>query len=160
MEGLGNIHQVLDRRSGQGPLAQRLEALCWGTSLSKAAARGIQLMLDLEEVTTDEETAWTVCVVASELMTNAFKHAFPLGIPGMISVALRQEGDALLLTVTDNGVGSFAHHRPAESFGQSPGFGTGIVNQLAERLGGSVTRFGGPVGTSVTLCVPALPSVH
>ena len=77
LEGLGNVHEVLDRKVGQGTLAQRLEALCRGTSLSRAAALGIRLVLELDEVITDEETAWTICVVTSELMTNAFKHAFP-----------------------------------------------------------------------------------
>lgn len=160
LEGLGNVHQVLDRQVGQGPVAQRLQALCWATSRSKAAALGIQLLLVLEDVTTDEETAWTVCVVASELMTNAFKHAFPGGGPGMVSVGLRQEGDEVLLTVADNGVGSFAPNRSAEAIWQAPGFGSGIVDQLAERLGGSVTRVGGPAGTTVTLSVPGSLSMH
>ena len=156
LEGLGNVHQVLDRQSVQGPLAQRLEALCLGTSRSKGAALGIQLLLVLEDVTTDEETAWTVCVVACELMTNAFKHAFPGGIPGMVSVGLRQEGDEVLLRVSDNGVGSLAPDRSIETAWQRPGFG---FEQLAERLGGSVTRVSGPVGTSVTFSVPG-SSLH
>ena len=159
LEGLGNVHQVLDRQSGQGPLAQRLEALCWGTSRSKAAALGIQLLLVLEDVTADEETAWTVCVVACELMTNAFKHAFPGGIPGMVSVGLRQEGDEVLLRVSDNGVGSLAPDRSVEAVWRRPGLGFGIVEQLAERLGGSVTRVSGPAGTTVTFSVPG-SSMH
>ena len=160
LEGLGNVHQVLDRQAGQGPVAQRLHKLCWATSRSKAAALGIQLLLELEDVTTDEETAWTICVVASELMTNALKHAFPGGGPGMVSVALRQEGDEVLLTVADSGVGSFAPDRSSETIWQAPGFGSGIINRLAERLGGSVTRVSGPAGATVTFSVPGSLSMH
>jgi two-component sensor histidine kinase len=160
LEGLGNVHRVLDRQGGQGPLAQRLEALCRATSLSKGASLGIRLVLELDEVTTDEETAWTVCVVASELMTNAFKHAFPDRTPGVVSVVLRQDRDDVLLTVTDNGVGGPAPDRSPETIWQASGFGSGIINQLAERLGGSVTRMSGPGGTSVTFGVPAALRMH
>ena len=45
-----------------------------------AGCDGIRLTLTLDDVAADEETAWTVCVVAFELMTNAFKHAFPGGL--------------------------------------------------------------------------------
>lgn len=160
LEGLGNVHQVLDRQLGQGPLAQRLEALCRAITLSKAAALGIRLVLQLDEVTTDEETAWTVCIVASELMTNAFKHAFPDGMRGVVSVVLREEGEELLLTVCDNGVGEVAPERSARVIWQASGFGSGIINQLADRLGGFVTRVSGPVGTTVTFVVPRVQRLH
>lgn len=160
LEGLGDVHQVLDRQVDQEPLAQRLEALCRATSLSRAAALGVRLVLKLEDVTTDEETAWTVCVVACEVMTNAFKHAFPGGAPGVVSVVLRQDGDEVLLTVTDNGVGNTAPDQSAETIWRAPGFGSGIIAQLAERLGGSVTRISGPAGSTVIFCVPAAPRVH
>jgi two-component sensor histidine kinase len=158
LEGLGSLHQLLDRQMGQGPLAQRLEALCRAISLSKAAPLGIRLVATLDEVAVDDETAWTVCVVASELMTNAFKHAFSKGLPGVVSVVLRQERGEVLLTVSDNGIGQDS--RSPEAIWQAPGFGSGIVAQLAERLGGSVTRVSGPAGTTVTFGVPAAGSVH
>ena len=160
LEGLGSLHQLLDRQMGQGPLTQRLEALCRAISLSKAAPLGIRLVLTLDEVAVDDETAWTVCVVASELMTNAFKHAFPTGSPGVVSVLLRQERGEVLLTVSDNGVGEAADRRSAEAIWQAPGFGSGIVAQLAERLGGFVTRVSGPMGTTATFGVPAGESKH
>ena len=155
IECFGDVHQLLDRQRPQGPLAQRLEALCRATSLAKAAPFGIHVMLRLEDVSTDEETAWTLCVVASELMTNAFKHAFPGGLPGVVCVSLRQDEEGILLTVTDTGIGASDRRRSAETVWQAPGFGSGIVTQLAERLGGFVTRVGGPEGTTATFRVPA-----
>jgi two-component sensor histidine kinase len=153
LECFGDVHQLLDRQRRHAPLARRLEALCRATSLAKAAPRRIHLTLSLDEVTADEETAWTVCVVASELMTNAFKHAFPGSLPGVVGVSLRQDREGVLLTVTDNGVG--AAGRPVEPVWCSPGFGSGIITQLAERLGGLVTRVAGPGGATATLRVPA-----
>ena len=70
LEAFGDAHQLLDRQRGRGSLTERLERLCRATSLAKAAPQGIHLKLRLDEVTTDEETTWTVCVVASELMTK------------------------------------------------------------------------------------------
>jgi two-component sensor histidine kinase len=152
MEAFGCVHRILDRQRGYGTLAQRLAALCHATAQAKAAAQGIHLTLKLQDVNVDDETAWTVCVVASELMTNAFKHAFADGSPGSICVELRQDGAAVLLTVADDGRKGA---RAGDTVWQAPGFGTGIVTRLAERLGGYVTRLHGPTGAVATLCVPA-----
>jgi len=160
LQCFGDVHQLLDRQRYQGPLAQRLEALCRATSLAKAAPLGIRLTLALDDVTAEEETAWTVCVVAFELMTNAFKHAFPRGPPGVVGVVLRQEAEAVLLTVADNGVGGGVGGRSADTIRQAPGFGSGIVTRLAERLGGYVTRVSGPVGSTTTFIVPAAPRLQ
>jgi two-component sensor histidine kinase len=154
LEAFGHVHQLLDRQRGQEPLAQRLEAVCRAASRSKAAPLGIHLALKLDEVTADAETAWTVCVVASELMTNAFKHAFPGGRPGVVSVVLWQDDEGVRLTVTDNGVGADAGFPSAAPAQATRGFGSGIVAQLAERLGGSMTLAGGPAGTVATFRVP------
>src|SRR5947209_8151074 len=59
LECFGDVHHILDRQRGQPPLAQRLEALCHATAVSKAAPVGINVGLALEDVTVDEETAWT-----------------------------------------------------------------------------------------------------
>lgn len=158
LENFGDLQKILDRRRGQRPLAQRLEALCRATSLSKATPLGIHISLTLDDVIVDEDSAWTICVVASELMTNAFKHAFSGVAGGVVEVRLQQDAESVLLAVADNGVGLSC--RSAEVIQQSPGFGSSIVTQLAERLGGVITRVGGPAGTSVTLRVPTARGVQ
>ena len=158
LEAFGCVHGLLDRQRGHGSLAQRLEALCQATAVAKAAPLGIRLTLRLDDVNADEETAWTVCVVACELMTNAFKHAFAGGLAGAVGVLLKQDGEGIILTVKDNGVGAGVGCRSAETIWEAPGFGSGIVTQLAERLGGFVTCVSGPTGTTgttVTFRVPA-----
>jgi two-component sensor histidine kinase len=160
LEAFGSVHQLLDRQRAHGSLAHRLEALCRAVSLAKAAPLGIRLELNLDDVTTDEEPAWTVCVVAFELMTNAFKHAFAAGPPGVVRVVLKQEGGRVVLRVTDDGVGTAARTPSAGTIWKATGFGCGIVAQLAERLGGSVTRVSGPLGTTVTFVVPPAHRLH
>jgi hypothetical protein len=41
-------------------------------SQSRAEANGIHILLSADEVIADDEMAWTLRVVAAELMTNAF----------------------------------------------------------------------------------------
>jgi hypothetical protein len=65
----------------------------------------------------------------------------------------------VLLTVSDHGIGADLGGLATETIWQAPGFGSGfgsgIVAELAERLGGFVTRAGGPTGTTATFRIPA-----
>jgi two-component sensor histidine kinase len=159
LEAFGRAHWLLDRQCSAGTLAQRLEALCRAISIAKAQPLGIHLTLKLDEVSVDDETAWTICVVASELITNAFKHAFVGGLPGAVSVALRQDGDGVLLTVRDNG-GHGAALGAGEMVWEASGLGSGIVAQLARRLGAYAGRVSGPGGTTATFRAPAAPGLQ
>jgi two-component sensor histidine kinase len=153
LENFGVVHRLLDRHNTHGALKQRLEALCEATAQSKGAPNGILVAISADEVTADEETAWTVCVVAFELVTNSFRHAFQPKDRSVVKVNLREDSDWVFLTVIDNGMG-FAPRdiRPITS---NPGLGLAIVSELAGRLGGGVTRECGPAGTSVTVRFPA-----
>jgi two-component sensor histidine kinase len=53
-------------------------------------------------VIADDEMAWTLRVVAAELMTNTFKSTFCDGARRVIGVAPREEAGSVLLTVADN----------------------------------------------------------
>ena len=153
LEGFCRVHEVLDRKRPHGSASQRLEMLCEAMSQSKAALNGVQIALSADEVIVDDETAWILSVVAAELMTNAFKHAFCDRALRAIGVNLREEDGSVLLTVADNGVGVAAPR--TQPILASSGIGWGIVQELADRVGGAITRHSGPAGTTVTLRVPA-----
>lgn len=152
LENFGQLHHLLDRNQSHGSLRQRLAALCWAMARSTGAPDSIHVAMSVDDVEADEETAWTLCVAASELMTNAFRHAFRDNGRGVVRVSLREQQDWLLLTIADNGMG-FAPRdvRPTVS---NPGLGSAIVAELAERLGGGVSFSGGPAGTAVTVKIP------
>jgi two-component sensor histidine kinase len=76
LEAFGRTQLLLDRQRSEGTLTQRLGALCRAISIAKAQPLGIHLTLTRDEVSVDDENAWTICGVASEPITNAFKHAF------------------------------------------------------------------------------------
>jgi chemotaxis protein methyltransferase CheR len=87
-------------------------------------------------------------LIATELVMNALKHAFPDDkIDCRISVAYDIHGTNWKLSVADNGVG-----KPDDVFAEPKnGLGTGIVKALAQQLGATVETVAGPAGTTVAI---------
>jgi two-component sensor histidine kinase len=102
------------------------------------AAEGVVLGADL---------AIPLGLLANELVTNAYKHAFPGG-RGRIDVSLHQRGDEVTLVVSDDGVGL-----PADiDITKTESVGLSLVCSLAEQIGAivEVTRGDGGARFSVT----------
>lgn len=76
-------------------------------SLYNVASGRIGLILDMEPVPVLIDIAAPCGLVVNELVVNAFKHAFPDGRNGEVSIRLRRNGDreGVVLIVSDNGVG-------------------------------------------------------
>ncbi|MDD3295043.1 MAG: PAS domain S-box protein [Geobacteraceae bacterium] len=98
----------------------------------KVEAEGIEMGLDL---------AVPCALIINELFTNAVKHAFPGGEPGVgaeiseICVSMKTEGDEYVLTVADNGAG-FPH---GSNWRTLPTMGLRLVTMLGEhQLGGRI----------------------
>ena len=87
-------------------------------------------------------------LIATELVMNALKHAFPNDkVDGRITIAYDVDGTNWKLTVVDNGIG-----KPDGVFAQpKTGLGTGIVKALAQQLGAKVETLAGPEGTTVSV---------
>jgi PAS domain S-box-containing protein len=102
------------------------------------------------EITADRillplEAAVPLALIASELITNSFKHAFPAERAGTISVTLSRVPHAaestagpdaapVQLLVRDDGIGF------PPSFSLSPGFGLDIVTLMVEQLHAQMER--------------------
>lgn len=87
-------------------------------------------------------------LIATELVMNALKHAFPTDkIDSRITIAYDVDGTNWKLTVADNGIG-----RPDGVFAQpKTGLGTGIIKALAQQLGAKVETLANPEGTIVSV---------
>jgi PAS domain S-box-containing protein len=68
-------------------------------------------------------------LIASELVTNAAKYAFPDSRSGRIDVQLQAEGDTAVLSVVDDGIGL-----PATAGAAGTGLGLGMVKGLAQQI--------------------------
>jgi len=110
--------------------------------------RQITIKVDGKGGVATPREAESIGLIATELVMNAIKHAFP-GEPsnGRIVIAYDVDGTNWKLSVADNGVG-----RPDDTFAQSKtGLGTGIVKALAQQLGAKVETLADPGGTTVSI---------
>lgn len=92
--------------------------------------------------------AESVGLIATELVMNAIKHAFPAGhSDGRIVIAYDADGTNWKLSIADNGVG-----RPDGTFAQlKTGLGTGIVKALAQQLSAKVETVADHAGTTISI---------
>lgn len=109
-----------------------------GTQLLRAysgEARGLQLTTQAEGVGLGLDQAIPCGLIINELVTNAFKHAFPEDRPGQIRVWVRVPKEGRLnLQVADNGVGM----PPSLDLAQTNTLGLQLVRKLTQQLNGSM----------------------
>ncbi len=84
-----------------------------------------------------------LAMVANELITNCFKHAFPDNRFGAIDVTYGLDDTSFALAVRDDGVGASG----------DPGAGRAVVRQLIEGLGGTI-EWHTDTGTRIQVIVP------
>lgn len=107
-------------------------------------AQAIALSLDTEQVHLGLDAAIPCGLVINELVTNAFKHAFPEGRAGTITVQVRAQGPRVTIAVRDDGVGF-------DPVAKRPGhIGLELMNALTRQLRGALT-FGSGQGSAITL---------
>lgn len=109
----------------------------------------ILLKLEADPVTVPHEMAVRIGLIVNELVTNAAKHAFPEGI-GVITVQLEDSGDALTLTIRDDGQG-FDPGKAAD------GLGTRLIAMLARQLGAKAS-VNSVHGTTQSFVIPSQSS--
>ena len=104
-------------------------------------AKRIKIETAIENVAFDIDTAIPCGLIINELVTNAFKHAFPRARKGKIRLdLLRPDGSRFMLRVADNGVGfpKGLDFRTTESLGMQ------LVMVLVEQINGRIEREAGP----------------
>ncbi len=113
---------------------------------------GIRLSLQIEPLEVPIETATRVGLVVSELVTNAYQHAFERMDMGLVEVRMsRLSEGGLRLIVTDDGIGIA---RDAQ-WPDPTTVGGRIVTGLIEGLEGTLQLGRGAAGSVVTIDVPA-----
>ena len=96
----------------------------------RSQGRGMTLLHEVEPIELETDASINLGVVVTELVTNAFKYAYPDGV-GEVRVRLRRLPDEQAeLIVEDDGVGR-VDGVPAKG----SGVGTRIVNAMCETLG-------------------------
>ncbi len=94
----------------------------------------------------DVAVATPLALLVCELVTNAYKHAFPDG-RGTICVSLSPGKSGLCLIVTDDGQG-FSRH---DAMNKSGSLGMRLIKDLAKQIGGKLDLVSEGVGTRWTI---------
>ena len=110
----------------------------------------IVLKVQADGGTASSADAGTIGFIVTELVINAFKHAFAGDhAAGRLVVAYDAADTGWRLAVSDNGIGtSKSHLRPAKT---TSGLGTIIVEALAKQLGSRVDTVTNAQGTTVSI---------
>jgi two-component sensor histidine kinase len=134
--------QVVEIGSYLGSLVEELEASMKATGRDHAI--GLEAGAEIQ-VPTDK--AVSIGVIVTELVTNAYKYAYPAGVTGDIRVTVRRAEDGVIsLSVEDDGIGLSADGEVRGS-----GLGSRIVKAMATSLQSPVDYEDAPRGTRVRL---------
>jgi two-component sensor histidine kinase len=110
----------------------------------------VTVAIDGEEVTLELERAVPYGMLLNELVSNACKHAFPLGRIGHLIVQFRTQGEQIEMSVADDGPGlpEGFDYRKASSLGLK------LIHGLVRQLGGMLEIQSG-AGTAIRVRFPA-----
>src|ERR1700727_2433548 len=126
-------------------LNQYLDALLEDLRRSAEGNRMSRLTLKAEAIEIDPDRAVAIGIIVNELVMNAVKYAYPDGA-GPIHVDLTAQGDDLVLSIADDGVGPNVKTDP-----RSTGMGQRIVSAMAAKLEATVERDPDHAGTRIIL---------
>jgi two-component sensor histidine kinase len=150
------LHEILYR---SGDLARisfpnYVKNLCAQVARSfGSTARSIRLRQQISDASLNLDQAVTAGLIVNELVTNAFKHAFPSRSRGEILVELKAADERhLLLRVSDDGIG-FPPESPPQ---RSDSLGLLLVKNLCRQLDGHLSVSGRP-GTVFEIIFPLNP---
>ncbi|MFO0598911.1 MAG: PAS domain S-box protein [Myxococcaceae bacterium] len=110
----------------------------------EAERQRISVAIDAADLWISLEHAVPCGLIVNELVTNAFKHAFPGDRRGTVTVRASREADALTVELSDDGIGGVVAPRPGHT-------GLDLVNALTRQLRGKLTITAAPAGTRIVL---------
>lgn len=157
VKSMALIHQDLYRDGDLTgvPMRNYVDRLVNGLVGSYAKEASVRVVMDVQDIALDVDTAVPIGLILNELITNAIKYAWPDGRPGTLTVSLKEQEGRLVLSVADDGVGMPAAGAPAKG----SGFGLNMVRTFSGKLNAE-WEVAGPPGTQVVLQVARYELAH
>jgi PAS domain S-box-containing protein len=103
-------------------------------SLYRIDTSAITVEINIEDMELDLESAVPCGLIINELLTNAFKYAFPKNGRGGLSINFTKTDDNYTLAIKDNGVGL----PEGFDYNEASTLGLQLVNILTGQLGGTL----------------------
>jgi two-component sensor histidine kinase len=104
-------------------------------AMGETEGERLTLEIDAPELEMSSDQAVPLSLIVTEAVTNAIKYGYPAGRRGAIRVRLSHDGDAVLLDISDDGIGILAG-RAETAAGTRDGIGIQLINGFARQLGG------------------------
>jgi two-component sensor histidine kinase len=153
VQSMARIHEYLCKSAGVSRIAMDDYLRYLATALRQAHnAQRIGLSVQVGVGPFEVERAIPCALIVHELVSNAFRHAFPAGRAGDVTVELKTLGDQHVLTVRDTGMGLPPHTDPHSV----DSLGLRLVGLLAKQLGGRL-HLAGEQGTTARIVFPVRP---
>ena len=149
LNAMARVHDLLSRSES----AQRVDLATYVIDLCEAlrpiTESGDRIRFEVETdggILVEANTAFSVGIVVTELLTNAVKYAFPAPRSGTIlAQARRSQPGRIEIMVRDDGVG-VSHFREGS-------LGYGLVRSLVQQIGGEID-IRSEAGLTVTISFP------
>ena len=94
----------------------------------------LDLILDVESIDLDAQTAIPIGLIINEVLSNCFKYAYKEINNARMEISMHRKGDNLQLRIADNGAGIPMHHMS----GNNNSFGMKMINMLTKQLNGNL----------------------
>ncbi|WP_417243650.1 histidine kinase dimerization/phosphoacceptor domain -containing protein [Celeribacter sp.] len=144
------LHEAMYRTSASNRIDMADYARKLVHIIAAIAPKGVTLTADLPALTLTSEQASAVAVIFNEFATNSFKHGFPDGRTGAVSMTGKMTpGGAIRLTFSDDGVGF-------DGAATGSGLGLRVIEASAAQLGGTWTPVACDRGVAATLDIAPL----
>ena len=154
VDAMSRLHQQLHQSDEQNEvrLDTYVRTVC--SHLEGLAPPGVRLEVTTAPLHVGAQQAVAIGTFLNEFVTNSYKHAFPEGRAGTVSVTLAQEGaDMARLVCADDGVGMGETDTP-----QGSGLGMKIAQVVCLELNCDLSLQSTSQGLTATLAFDALPA--
>ncbi|SER97982.1 Two-component sensor histidine kinase, contains HisKA and HATPase domains [Tranquillimonas rosea] len=119
--------------------------------LSGFRPENVSISLDVPRMFVTSSQASAIGVIVNECAANAFRHGFPDGRAGRVTITARPDGDGMVLVCEDDGIG-LSDNGTKSATG---GLGMQVISASADQLGGPHRVENGDPG--VRIIVPFTP---
>ncbi len=142
IRSIAMVHESLHKSENLAriDLQNYIEAMSSHTRAQFGAERDIHFQLHAAGIEVNLDIAVSCGLILNEMITNAYKHAFPGDKPRPgevnceIAVAVKHEGGNFTLTVADNGIGLPA----GLDWKKSETLGLNLIKMLSQQLNGTI----------------------